>query len=455
MLEIRARQGRWVGRWSVTTPNPHTIWSYWHCLKTTLTTTGRRHAIATSSAQSNFHRALEAFICNRSPRIPPLHELSTPSRDQLRYSTTHHPTQYNEGILSRPASDIGVSYRERAAVMVWKWYNSTCLDITSEHTPDPWICQANGKFYLTFTGNDRVPLWEADSLMDFYDRPLRGPIYNAPLYGPQSERLWAPELHCLRGRWYVYFAGADSRIGNKSHRMYVLGGPAAEKNPHAGPWELLGPMKNMDQDQWAIDGTVFEQDQTLYFVYSGWPRHGQGWENKSEAVQQLFIIKLTDPVTADTQPVLISHPSNSWEQLGNIKINEGPQWLVSPSGHWRGLVYSCSASWTREYKMAVLHYRPSEGCGPMDAESWVKADSPLLQNRIDGKGPYGPGHGCFLHADGKTVALFHATDRETDGNMNRRCRMQRVRWTGSGPDMGGYVGEVTTDRDLFLCDKPA
>lgn len=340
--------------------------------------------------------------------------------------------------------------------MVWRWYNNTCLDITSEHTPDPWVCHANGKFYLTFTGNTRIPMWEAKSLMDFYDRPSRGPVWSAPLYGPQSERLWAPELHCLRGRWYIYFAGANSQIGNKSHRMYVLGGPTADQDPHAGPWAILGHVKGMDQRQWAIDGTVFEIDEALYFVYSGWPRCGREWETRSEKLQQLFIIKLKDPVTADSEAVMISHPSNAWEQLGgtDIKINEGPQWLVSPSGHWRGLVYSCSASWTREYKMAVLRYLPHEGGGPLDAESWVKSDTPLLQNRLDGKGPYGPGHGCFLHADGQTVALFHATDRETDGNMNRRCRMQRVRWTHSGPDMGGYVGEGTREVDVFLRTEP-
>lgn len=48
------------------------------------------------------------------------------------------------------------------------------------------------------------------------------------------------------------------------------------------------------------------------------------------------------------------------------------------------------------------------------------------------------------------MALFHATDRETDGNQNRRCRMQRLRWTPTGPDMGGYVGAYTKDVDVFL-----
>ncbi|KAK5128035.1 hypothetical protein LTR85_005152 [Meristemomyces frigidus] len=331
-------------------------------------------------------------------------------------------------------------------------YNNSCLDITSEHTPDPFVTHANGKFYLTFTGNTRIPMWEASSLMDFYDRPNRGPVYLAPLLGPQSERLWAPELHCVRGRWYIYFAGADKLLGNRTHRMYVLGGPLEGDDPHFGSWELLGHIKGMDQRQWAIDGTVFEIDGTLYFCYSGWPRTTQGdnpWEDQNESLQQLFIIRLHDPVTAASEPVMIGHPSNSWERLGEYgaAINEGPQWLESPTGHWRGLAYSCSASWTKDYKMATLQYL---GGDPLSPASWSKSSKPLLQNRPDGLGPYGPGHGCFLRAGGETVALFHATDRDTDGNQNRRCRMQRVRWTPWGPDMGGYVGAQTSDVERFL-----
>ena len=51
------------------------------------------------------------------------------------------------------------------------------------------------------------------------------------------------------------------------------------------------------------------------------------------------------------------------------------------------------------------------------------------------------------------MALFHATDRVGDGNRNRKCRMQRVRWTDSGPDMGNYVGESTRDAKVYSGDN--
>jgi len=47
-------------------------------------------------------------------------------------------------------------------------YNNACLSMTSQATPDPFITYSRGKFYLLFTGNDRIPMWEASNLLDFY-----------------------------------------------------------------------------------------------------------------------------------------------------------------------------------------------------------------------------------------------------------------------------------------------
>ena len=58
-------------------------------------------------------------------------------------------------------------------------YNNACLGVTSQPTPDPFITYARGKFYFTFTGGDRVPLWEADSITDFWEEGKfkKGPVW--------------------------------------------------------------------------------------------------------------------------------------------------------------------------------------------------------------------------------------------------------------------------------------
>lgn len=65
---------------------------------------------------------------------------------------------------------------------------------------------------------------------------------------------------------------------------------------------------------------------------------------------------------------------------------------------------------------------------------------PLIENGRHGHGPWGPGHGSFMHVGDDTVAVYHATDGPGDGWENRKARMQRVVWTPQGPWMGDGVG---------------
>jgi GH43 family beta-xylosidase len=203
----------------------------------------------------------------------------------------------------------------------------------------------------------------------------------------------------------------------------------------------------MDQRQWAIDGTVFEIDGTLYFAYSGWPLD-RAWDDYDERMQQIFVMRLQDPVTAASEPVMISTPDRPWEFSGEAGIDEGPQWLASQDDGrtWRGIVYSCAGSWTKDYKMATLQFL---GGDPLVSGSWKKAARPLLQNAGHGKGPFGPGHGNFVRVGEETMAVFHATDGPDEGHGGRKCRMQRVVFGQDGPFMGGEVGEVTRDVGRF------
>ncbi|KAF2762362.1 Arabinanase/levansucrase/invertase [Pseudovirgaria hyperparasitica] len=292
-----------------------------------------------------------------------------------------------------------------------------------------------------FTTGGSVEIWTSHDLLDFYNYE-KHVLWVPPPDQPFSADIWAPEFHAIYGRWYAYFAAGDPKHGNKSHRMWVLEGPPSTEPPTSGKWQMAGPIKGMDSRQWAIDGTVITLDNALYFVYSGWPVDRPGCENQ----QELWIIRLDMPTQASSAPVRICQPHKNWECSGSSGINEGPQWLESPDGNWKAIVYSCAGSWTKEYKMNVLQYM---GGDPLDPRSWRKG-RPLLQNSRDGKGPFGPGHGTFVNYRGETVAVFHATDNASDGWANRKARVQRVRWTANGPDMGGVVGTLVDEKERWL-----
>ncbi|KAL7620370.1 hypothetical protein AAE478_009365 [Parahypoxylon ruwenzoriense] len=336
-------------------------------------------------------------------------------------------------------------------------YDSSFLTLTSVGTPDPFVTRFGGRYYFTFTAGDRVEIWWSHSLADIENSASRHVIWNPPQGTDHSAELWAPELHPLHGRWYVYYAAANPALGNKSHRVYVLGGPPSSDDPCEGKWEFLGRIQGMPPNQWAIDGTVFELgDGELYFAYSGWPLEDCGGIDgggiQSDLIQQVFIMRLENPTTAASGAVAISRPQHAWEvtrdgDSTSHGINEGPQFLQAPDGRWRGLVYSCAGSWTHEYKMATLQL--VDGSDPLDPTSWKKGKQPLVQTRKrhyideedgdkDGEadGLFGPGHGSFVDVNGEVVAIYHATDNSTDGWQNRRARAQRVMFTKDGPYMG-------------------
>ena len=112
----------------------------------------------------------------------------------------------------------------------------------------------------------------------------------APKDQAYSGDVWAPELHNLNGRWYVYLAAADPKHGNKSHRMYILEGPGADESPLVpDAWKFFGRVGGLPDDQWAIDGTVITLNGTMFFVYSGWPPG----VHENESRQEIYIIQMT------------------------------------------------------------------------------------------------------------------------------------------------------------------
>lgn len=289
-------------------------------------------------------------------------------------------------------------------------------------TPDPWMVAAQGRFYLTCTLGDRVEIWASPELENF--RNCEKTVAWRPAAGSTewSVDIWAPELHYLDGRWYVYFCAAHRGVGNRSHRTTVL--RSESQNPmDAEAWRFLGPLKGLP-DHWNIDATVFRPNSAnpneLYCCYSGWPLG-----DHSDTQQDLFLIQLATPEQAIPGTLTcISRAELPWERPdgGRRGVNEGPTWLSIPG--FQGIVYSANGSWTCDYKLALLRYN---GGDPRNERSWEKRPTPLLESNRSQGGPYGPGHASFLPSpyvgDGRVFCIYHATERPDEGWNNRKARV--------------------------------
>src|SRR3954471_22260682 len=117
--------------------------------------------------------------------------------------------------------------------------------------------------------------------------------WSAPNGTNYSQQVWAPDLHQFGSSWYIYVAASDGNDAN--HHMHVLERDAADP---FGPFYYKAQLA-ATTDRWAIDGTAFQWQNTLYFVWSGWPGFTDGQQN-------LYIAEMRNPWTLLGDRVLIS-----------------------------------------------------------------------------------------------------------------------------------------------------
>jgi GH43 family beta-xylosidase len=278
------------------------------------------------------------------------------------------------------------------------------------------VVQAEGSYYLCQSYGRGVWVTKSASL-ELLGRAQAVKVWTPPRGTNYSREVWAPELHQLRGRWYVYVAADDG--DNAHHRMFVLQGEA--KDPQQ-PFEFKGKL-NLPEDRWAIDGTVLELSNKLYFVWSGWP----GNEN---VTQNLYIAPMSDPLTICGTRVCLSVPDRHWEQHGRPLVNEGPE--VLRHGDKLFIIYSASGSWGDDYCLGQLTFTGTE---PMDPKAWTKKPAAVFTRTAN---VFGPGHCSFVKSpDGKEDWIVYHAAKYSGAGWNRNIRIQRFGWDANGsPDFG-------------------
>ncbi|HPJ19274.1 MAG TPA: family 43 glycosylhydrolase, partial [Actinomycetota bacterium] len=77
---------------------------------------------------------------------------------------------------------------------------------------DPSVIRHNDEYLWCFAdGNRSVALHRGP---DLHAPGPKHVVWTAPQKGPASQELWAPEIHSIDGRWYIYFAASDGNNAN-------------------------------------------------------------------------------------------------------------------------------------------------------------------------------------------------------------------------------------------------
>lgn len=136
---------------------------------------------------------------------------------------------------------------------------------------DPYVLYENGWYYFTASvpAYDTIVLRRSRTLEGLVDAEEKV-LWTKHESGPQSIHIWAPELHFLFGRWYIYYAGGD-KDDVWEIRPYVL--ECTGSDPYEDPWAEAGPMQCSDDDPFSfrafsLDGTVFEDRGDWYYIWA-------------------------------------------------------------------------------------------------------------------------------------------------------------------------------------------
>ena len=306
----------------------------------------------------------------------------------------------------------------------------------------PWILQradpyvykhTDGTYYFTASipAYDGIVLRHSDTLAGLKDaEEVR--VWQKHDKGIMSEHVWAPELHYLDGKWYIYYAGGD--IDDVwAIRPYIL--ECADQDPMTGNWVEKGKMTRAEEDEFSfeafsLDGTVFENRGKHYYIWA--EKVGVG-----KQISNLYIAEMENPCKLKTVQVLLTTPDYDWERIG-FWVNEGPAVI-----HHDGKIYmTYSASETgAAYCMGMLSI--SEDADLLDPAMWKKERYPVLETNAE-KGIYGPGHNSFTEDEqGNPIMVYHArTEEKIEGNPlynpNRHAMLMKLTWGEDGRPVFKY-----------------
>jgi GH43 family beta-xylosidase len=303
---------------------------------------------------------------------------------------------------------------------------------------DPHVYRdASGTYYLTTTvpEYDRIVLRAAKTFAGLADAPERV-IWRKHDSGVMAAHIWAPEIHRIDGRWYIYFtAGRSDDIW--AIRLYVL--ENANADPLRGEWVEKGQLKT-EFESFSLDATTFVHRGQRYLLWTQRPLEPKG------AGTHIYIARMKNPWTIEGPQISISAPTLEWETRG-FKVNEAPAAIVR-----NGRVFVTFSASATDANYCVGLLSAPENADLLNAASWTKSQVPVFRTSSRNS-QFGPGHNSFVVAeDGRTdLFVYHARNYERIvgdplHNPDRHTRVQPFTWKTDGtPDFGEPVADGPTE----------
>lgn len=295
---------------------------------------------------------------------------------------------------------------------------------------DPHVfLHTDGQYYFTATvpEYDRIEIRRTKDL-NLLDSAETRVIWRKHASGPMSHHIWAPEIHFIEGRWYIYFTSSPAN-DIWEIRPHALVNESAD--PFKGEWKEAGRILT-GWESFSLDATTFVHKGKRYF---SWVQRGRSPDEGQGT--NIYLAEMETPLKIKGKVALLTKPDFEWEKR-KYQVNEGPAVLIRNGRIF--MTFSASAT-NSDYCVGLL--TADANADLLDPASWKKTLQPVFKTS-ERTAIYGPGHNSYTTLpDGKTdVFVYHGreyrdiVDHELD-DPNRHTRAQLLRWNADGtPDFG-------------------
>ncbi len=307
---------------------------------------------------------------------------------------------------------------------------------------DPYITLGDdGYYYFTASypmyghsdkdGYDRIILRRSKTIEGLKDAEEKV-IWDESSSNISYRFIWAPEIHNIGGKWYMYYAASGTSNNVWDINCHVL--MCTGNDPYNDSWVEKGKFQAAEGDKvsftgFSLDMTYFECNGKSYVIWA-----------QSVGNSNLYMAEVNpaEPWKTTTKAMLLTRPEYYWEKV-SIPVNEGASVVI----HDGKVIVAYSASATGpEYCIGYMY--ADVNADLLDKSSWTKVETPALtsEDLID---EYGPGHNSFtVDSEGNVIFVYHSRSKECyEGNCGygnedplydpcRSARIRTVEWDENG-----------------------
>ena len=341
--------------------------------------------------------------------------------------------QYNDGSTETFSlvPDVSESHESPEKIQMKSWEFPFL-----ENRADPMICRIEDRYYFMATDDENgqltLKIRGADSI-DGLKKAEDHIIFRANSSGEMSGCIWAPELHFLNGKPYIFFAAGNPYW--YTVQSYVLPGKGGDLLKESN-WEKPQRVQKRNGDPLtqtgiSLDMTAKIVNEELYLVWAQREMSPDGEFGEHGTSDLMIALAEKDrPWILKTEPVCLSRPEYGWERI-DATVEEGPFFIE----HGDDLFLSFSGSSVSVYYCVGL-LQINKSADLLDPANWKKYGYPVLKTEFVPK-QFGPGHNAyFKDEEGTDYVIFHAKTPPKEGidagMVNRHAGIRRVHWDAFG-----------------------